>query len=116
MSLESNIKKWVILDNNYKKLNEEIKEIREKKSIINNNIIQYFSTNNIKNPTINISDGKLNISNIKQLDNALTYKFLENCFYEYFDDKDKTKELLDFIKSKRTFSINTTIRRIYNKK
>ena len=33
MSLEENIKKWVVLDNKQKKINEEIKEIREKKFI-----------------------------------------------------------------------------------
>ena len=113
MSIETNIKKWVTLDNNQQKLNTQIKEIRDQKTNLSTDIITYFSINNIKSPTINISDGKLNLVNLKQYDNTISYVFLEKCFNEYFDDITQTQELLKFIKNKRTHSYNTFIKRVY---
>ena len=37
MSFEENIKKWVLLDNQQKHLNEKIKEIRNQKTNLNDN-------------------------------------------------------------------------------
>ena len=113
-TLEENIQKWVVLDNNQRKINEQIKEIRNKKNELSNNILHHFSSNNMKVPTINISDGKLNFIEVKQA-NVLSYKFLEDCFNEYFSDDYKTRELLDFIKNKRTYTNAQSIKRLYNK-
>ena len=115
MTLENNIKNWVILDNNHKKLNEQLKEIRDKKNELNDIIINNFNNNNITSPTINISDGKLNIIKTK-IANVLTYKYLEEFLNKYFDNNsDKVKDIMEFIKNKRTFSETTTIKRFYNK-
>tara|TARA_Y100000768_G_C23949593_1_gene669439 strand:- start:217 stop:573 length:357 start_codon:yes stop_codon:yes gene_type:complete len=114
MSIESNIKKWVMLDNNYKKLYEELKNVRTEKNKLSNNIINYFNDNEIKKPIINISDGRLSIINTKQLDTNISLQFLNNCFKEYFDnDNEIIDQLLEFIKNKRKYSINTSIKRTY---
>ena len=114
MNLENNIKKWVNLDNNYRKISNDLKKIRDEKNALNDEIIDYFNINNLKFPNINISDGKLNFSKIKQA-NLLTYKFLENCLNEYFNNDETVNEIIDFIKKKRIYSEQTVIRRIYNK-
>tara|TARA_B100000424_G_scaffold205430_1_gene162492 strand:- start:514 stop:858 length:345 start_codon:yes stop_codon:yes gene_type:complete len=114
MNLENNIKKWVTLDNNYKKVSNDLKKIRDQKNEINNEIIHYFNTNNLKFPNINISDGKLSFYQVKQ-GNLLTYKFLESCLSEYFNDDETVNEIIDFIKKKRVYSEQTVIKRIYNK-
>lgn len=114
MSIESNIKKWVMLDNNYKKAYEELKSIREEKYILSNNIIDYFNDNEIKKPIINISDGRLSIITSKQIDTNISLQFLNNCFKEYFgDDNENVKHLLEFIKNKRKYSFNSSIKRTY---
>jgi len=114
MDLQESIKTWVKLDNDSKKINNQLKELREEKNNITNNLFNYFSNNNIKPPNVNISDGKLNFVEINSA-NVLTFKFLEECFSEYFSEKSESKELLDFIKSKRSYSKNKVIRRFYNK-
>ena len=114
MNLDNTIKKWVHLDNNYKKISNDLKKIRDEKNILNNEIIDYFNTNNLKFPSINISDGKLNFSHVKQ-GNLLTYKFLEGCLNEYFNNDETVTEIIDFIKKKRVYSEQTVIKRIYNK-
>ena len=114
MDLQENIKRWVKLDNDSKKLAQSMKELREEKNNISTDLFDYFSNNNMKPPNVNISDGKLGFVEVNTA-NVLSYKFLEECLNEYFEESLKTKEILDFIKSKRTYSKNKIIRRVYNK-
>ena len=113
MSLEDNIKTWVSLDNEFRRINKKLQEIKSKKNEVNDNIITYFHENNINSPTINISDGKLQLIETKQA-NALTYKFLEECLNDYFKDEKQTEKLINFIKSKRSYNLNQSLKRIYN--
>lgn len=113
MNLEEKIKKWVALDNHHKKINEQIKKVREEKNLLSNDVFNHFSENNITPPNVNISDGKLRFIETVQ-SNVLSYKFLEDCFKEYFED-DEAIDLLTFIKSKRTYTRAKSIKRIYNK-
>ena len=114
MTLEENIKKWVVLDNKQKKLNEEVKDLRNKKNDLTNNIITNFSERNIKSPIIKINDGKLSLVE-SQHANVLSFKFLYEIFIEYFNNEKEAVKLLDFIKNKRTFTNVKSIKRIYNK-
>lgn len=114
MSLEENIKKWVVLDNQHKKLNEQVKYLKEKKNSLSCNIITNFSDKNIKSPIIKISDGKLSLIETQHA-NVISLKFLLDCFKEYFDDDIEANKLLNFVKNKRTFTNVSSIKRIYNK-
>jgi diacylglycerol kinase family enzyme len=112
MNVEERIKRWVVLDNNHKKINEQAKTLREEKNGISTDIFNYFAEKNIQSPTINISDGRLNFVETKQA-NIISFKFLDECFKEYFDDDAKSSELMEFIKSKRSFTTTSGIKRIY---
>ena len=114
MSLEENIKKWVVLDNQQKKLNEQVKELRTKKNDLTTNIITNFSEKNMKSPIIKISDGRLSLIETQHT-NVMSFKFLLDTFNEYFDDEKEANKLLDFVKGKRTFTNVPSIKRIYNK-
>jgi hypothetical protein len=114
MSLKDNIKQWVILDNQHKNANEQVKKIRDMKNGLGNSIITNLASDNIQNPVIKISDGKLRFVETHQA-NVIGYKFLLDCFNEYLDDENKALELLEFVKSKRTFTNVSSIKRIYNK-
>ena len=59
MSLEENIKHWVRLDDQLKLVNEKLKEIREQKNNIEENILVYVEKNNLENATAKITGGKL---------------------------------------------------------
>ena len=39
MTLQENVKNWVIIDNNIREINEKLKQLREKRENYNNNII-----------------------------------------------------------------------------
>jgi len=117
MNIEDSIKKWVVLDNQHKKLNNQIAKFRDEKNSLTKNIISYYDSKNANYPNINISDGKLSFIEQKQT-NPLSLKFLEQCFEEFFENYDSGSikdELIEFIKSKRTHTISKNIRRVYNK-
>tara|TARA_B100000287_G_C20537316_1_gene743255 strand:- start:116 stop:457 length:342 start_codon:yes stop_codon:yes gene_type:complete len=112
MNIEENIKKWVVLDNKCKNLNNEIKSLRNEKNEITHILINEFERKNTNFPTINISDGKLSLINTK-IGNVISYNFLLECFNDFFKDDEQANELLEFIKSKRTYNNVSNIKRIY---
>jgi hypothetical protein len=117
MNIEDSIKKWVVLDNQHKKLNSQITKLRDEKNELTKNIITYFDLKNAKYPNINISDGKLSFIEQKQT-NPLSIKFLEQCFEDFFENYNLVsikEELIEFIKSKRTYNSAINIKRVINK-
>jgi hypothetical protein len=114
MSLEESIKTWVVLDNQQKKLNEQVKELRNKKNDLTCSIITNFSEKKIKSPVIKISDGRLSLIETQQA-NIISFKFLLDSFKEYFKDENEALKLLEFVKNRRTFTNVSSIKRIYNK-
>ena len=64
MSLEENVKNWVILDNNIKDIKKKIKYLKQEKSDHNAKILEYISNNSLDNVTIKIKDGKLRFVDI----------------------------------------------------
>lgn len=114
MSLEKNIQNWVVLDNQQKKLNEQLKKIRDQKNNLTSDIITNFSEKNIKSPIIKISDGRLSLIETQQ-PNVISYKFLLDSFKEYFNNENDANKLLEFIKNRRTFTNVSSIKRLYNK-
>ena len=85
MSLETNIKKWVSLDNDIKLLSQQIKELRIEKNSYNSTILEYIEEKNLENATIKIGNGKLKFIDVNQ-QQPLTYKFICECLYNYFDN------------------------------
>jgi hypothetical protein len=114
--IQSSIRKWVSIDNEYKKLYSQITLLREKKRTIEENIFNHYDSRNVKYPLINISDGRLSFIQLKQ-QNMISYKFLEDCFKEFFKDYENgssiENELIELIKLKRTFKTNKLIKRSY---
>jgi len=110
---QSEIKEWVNLDSQSKILNEKLKEIRNKKNDITDNILDFVESNNLSSSTIKITDGKLKFAQTKQI-SPITLGFLETCFMELFHNEDKVVEIMEFIKSKREIKFNPEIKRFYN--
>ena len=76
MSFENQIQQWVSLDNQLKQLNEKVKDLRDKRNNLEENITSYASENNLSNATVKISDGRLKFTNTK-VQEPLTIKYLE---------------------------------------
>jgi hypothetical protein len=110
MSLEENIKKWVLLDNKIKQSIIELKKIRMEKNKYNNSILEYVSNNHLNNATIKINNGKLRFVDVNY-SQPLTYKFIYECLNKYYHNDDNAMEIINFIKSQRNIKSIKEIKR-----
>lgn len=112
-TFETNIKKWVLIDNEMQNINNKIKKLRDEKNDLEKSILNYVEENKINNSIISISDSKLRFINSKQ-STPLSFKFIENCLNKCISNKDDVENVIKYIKSVRPFKYNQNIKRIYN--
>ena len=96
MNFEQYIQQWVGIDNQMKVLNDRIKELRDKKNNITEQINTHINTSELSNTSVKISDGQLKFIKVKETQ-PLTFKYLENCLSEIIK---KQKEALRGLISK----------------
>ena len=113
MSFEGQIQQWVQLDNQIKQLNEKIREIRDKRNTLEQNIVNYASTNNLSNSTVKISDGRLRFTNTR-IPEPLTFKYLEKTLSEVIKNENQVKIIMEHIRQKREIKFVQEIKRFYN--
>ena len=106
---KKNIKEWVSVDNELRILTEHVKELREKRNEVNDNIIRYVETNQLTNSTIQLSDGLLKFYNQKTYA-PLTYSFLQDTLKDILSIE-QTNQIIKYIKQKRETQTNIYIKR-----
>lgn len=110
---QKNIQTWVTVDNRIKNLQTQVKELRTQRTDLTSNIFNYAEINNLENAVIQISDGKLKFSNVKQT-SPLTYSLVEEALNDCIENEDAVKNIIKHIKSKRQTSFKYDIRRSYS--
>ena len=113
MSFENKIQQWVQLDNQLKQINEKVKELREKRNTLEQNITSYASCNNLSSSTIQISDGRLKFTNTK-VPEPLTFKYLEKTLGEVIKNESQVHVIMEHLKQKRAIKIVPEIKRFSN--
>jgi dihydroorotase len=113
MSFESQIQQWVSLDNQLKQLNEKVKDLRDKRNNLEENITSYASENNLSNATVKINDGRLKFTNTK-VQEPLTFKYLEKTLGEVIKNESQVKLIMEHLKQKRAVKIVPEIKRFSN--
>ena len=109
---EQNIKNWVSIDNELKKINEHARDLRAKRAEINDNIIRYVESQNLDQATIQISDGQLRFAPTKHTA-CLTFKHVEACLHHCLNNTDHVKNIMKYIKDSRESTHMLDIKRIY---
>ena len=112
MSFEQNIQQWVTIDNQMKILSEKMKELREKKSGLTDEINEHIEINNLTNGSIPIGDGQLKFVKVKETQ-PLTFKYLETCLGEIIKNEEQVKKIVEYIKNKREVKEVSEIKRLY---
>jgi len=110
MSFENQIQQWVSIDNQIKQLNEKVKEMREKRTLLENNLTSYASSNNLSNSTIQIGDGRLKFTNTK-VPEPITFRYLEKTLGEIIKNESQVKLIMEHIKQKRSIKVVPEIKR-----
>ena len=114
MSFEDNIKQWVMVDNQIKQYSAHVKELRQQKNNLSNNIISHAVDNNMSHNTIQITDGTLKFQNMK-VTSPLTFKFITECLNDCIEDEEQVKMLINYIKKKREVKYVPEVKRTYSK-
>lgn len=112
-SFEDNIRSWVRLDNRLKTLQEEVKNLRDERTRLTQNIHQYAQSNNLTDRTVNISDGRLRFAQT-QSTQALTFRFLEEALRDIIPNVETVNQILTHVKNKREVKRIPDIKRYYN--
>ena len=113
MNFEQTISQWVLLDNQIKNYNEKIKELREKKNSIEQNLLQHSTKNDLTNSTIKINDGKLKFVNTK-IATPLSFKYIEKSLGEIIKNTDQVNTIVNYIKKNREYKIVNELKRYYS--
>jgi len=112
-TFEAQIQQWVVLDNQLKALNDQIKDIREKKNALTQRITGYAENNNLSKATIQISDGKLKFASTK-VTTPLTFKHLEKSLGSMIKNESQIKQIVEHVKQNRETKIIHEIKRFSN--
>lgn len=110
MSIEDNIKNWVLIDNKIKLLNSQLNELREKKNSFKNDIIYNLSNKNLDKATIKIGQEQLKIYESK-INAPISYKFLLECLNNCLQNKSDIEKIINYIKENREYKIIKDIKR-----
>jgi len=110
MSFDNKIQQWIQLDNELKKLNDHVKQLREQRNALESNLTNYAKTNNIQNNTIQCNKDKLKFVDTK-VPEPLTFKYLEKTLGEIIKDETKVQLIMEHIKQKRAVKIVPEIKR-----
>ena len=112
MSFEQQLQQWVSIDNQMKTLNDRMKELRDKKSILSQNINTHIETNNLSESSVKLSDGQLKFVKVKDTQ-QLTFKYLETCLREIIKNEEQVTKIVDYVKNKREVKYVPEIKRLY---
>ncbi len=113
MSFESKVQQWVQLDNELKKLNDHVKQLREQRNTIETNLTTYVKANNISNNTIQLNQDKLKFVDTR-VPEPLTFKYLEKTLGEIIKNESQVHLILEHIKQKRAVKMVPEIKRFSN--
>jgi len=113
MNFEQQIQQWVAIDNQMKILGDKIKELRDKKNTISEQINTHVETTELSNATVKINDGQLKFVKVKETQ-QLTFKYLETCLSEIIKNEEQVKKIVEYIKNKREVKYVPEIKRLYN--
>ena len=113
MNFEHQIQQWVTIDNQMKILGDKMKELRDKKNIISEQINTHVETTELSNATVKINDGQLKFVKVKETQ-QLTFKYLEICLSEIIKNEEQVKKIVEYIKNKREVKYVPEIKRLYN--
>ena len=113
-SIESRIKEWVSLDNQIKEENEKLKELRDKRSELNDEIISYSKSKNMMSSTFELSDSKIKFVTTKTTQ-PLSLKYIESCLGSIIKDEGHVAKIMEYIKHNRENKETVEMKRIFNK-
>lgn len=99
-NIKANTKRYLELQAEINILQQQINKLKDIKKQTETALIQQLQQNNLHKHAITYQGHKIYMKNETSYDN-LTFKFLEICLYKLYNDKNKVKQIINYIKSLR---------------
>ena len=110
---DKQVYKWIEIDNKIKKINAELKTLREGKNDIETSIMEIVNNKKLLNTSLALPDGRLRFVETNTT-NPISLTFIEKCLNELIPNKSQVQHILKYMKDKREIKINPEIKRYYN--
>ena len=110
---DKQVYKWIEIDNKIKKINAELKTLREGKNDIETSIMETVNNKKLLNTSLALPDGRLRFVETKTT-NPISLTFIEKCLNELIPNKSQVQHILKYMKDKREIKTNPEIKRYYN--
>lgn len=110
MSIENQLKEWVAIDDKIRNLCENVKELREKRTILSTSIQNNLSSRHLHNTKIPLGDGHLKLVNTR-INEPLTFVYLEKSLRGIIKNEEQIRIIIDYIKNNRTSKTITELKR-----
>ena len=106
------IQKWIELDNKINYINMNLKEIKTEKSNLEDKLLKYMETNNLKNTNITL-DNNIITYNTTTTQPSITIKLLTEVLEDTIQDDNIKKRILTNINIKKQEGVkyNTSLKR-----
>lgn len=114
MEFNQKIRNWVSIDNQIATLRNEMRDLRNTKNQLKEEIYTYAEQNELDRSVIKISDGQLKFQQTKQ-SNPLTLKYIKQCLNNCIGNESQVNLILNYIKENREFKTVYDIKRSFNK-
>jgi hypothetical protein len=105
------IKKWVELDEKQKKIREVSTKLKKDKDKYQEYILDYMSSNNIKDKNILINDGKLCYGESKT-SQTISKKYIIEKLTTYFKNETKAEEIANLLYDNREIKKKSFLKRM----
>jgi len=110
MSFEKQIQQWVHVDNQMKLVNDKLKELRDVKQNLSQEIINHVQVKQLTQNSIPIDDGKIKFVQTKT-QQPITFKYLDACLKDIISNETQRNQILTYIKNKREIKTHLEIKR-----
>ena len=102
MNFNDSIIEWVKTDNVQREYLDKLKELREKKNKLSENLVNHIQENDMETNVFKITSLDTNVQMSKtNVQESLTFKLIEECLFEYLNDQSKTDDIINLIKNRR---------------
>jgi FtsZ-binding cell division protein ZapB len=110
MSFENKIQQWVSVDNQIRLLNDKMKELREIKQRLTNDLTDYAEEKDIYRSTIQISDSKLRFATTN-VASPLSFSLLKKSLGEIIKNEEQVNQIVEYVKQKREIKVVKELKR-----
>jgi len=110
----NNIKQWVSLDNEIAQKNEELRELRTRRTQYSQSVCGFMNTNNLQKKKIEINDGMLSFYE-KTDYSSLTFGYIEEQLRVFIKNPEELARIMTALKNNRQMKKSFDLKRVHNK-